>query len=112
MSVLLHESGTEDLTNDTIPFSGITMAKVGMDLFEWKKLTYLTIVDYHSRFIQIAKLDETTAEAVIQHSKNIFSRYVIPKKVVTCDGSLFDLNAYQRFSQENQFHHIGRSPFI
>ena len=38
---------------------------VGMDLFEWRKLAYLAIVDFYSRFIKIAQLDKITAEAVI-----------------------------------------------
>ena len=34
-----------------------------MDLFEWRKLRYLIIVDYYSRFIEIAQLDLPMAEA-------------------------------------------------
>ena len=52
-----------------------------MDVFEWQKLVYLIIVDYYSRFIDIANVDRTTAEAVIQHCKNIFSRHGIPEDV-------------------------------
>ena len=57
--------------------------KVAMDLFEWEKLTYIIIVDYYSRFIEIAKLDKATIDAVIQHCKNIYSRHGIPEEVVT-----------------------------
>ena len=63
-----------------------------MDLFEWKKLAYPIIVDYYSRFKEISKLDRTTAEAVIQHYKNIFSRHGILEEVVTDNGSQFDSN--------------------
>ena len=69
-----------------------------MDLFEWQKLAYLIIVDYYSRFIEIAKLERTTADAVIQHCKNIFSRHGIPEEVVTDNGSQFDSNAFCKFS--------------
>ena len=59
-----------------------------MDLFEWRKHAYLIIMDYYSRFIEIAQLDRlrTTAEAVIQRCKNIFSRHGIPKEVVRVMG--------------------------
>ena len=76
------------------------MAKVGRDLFEWQKLTYLIMVDYYSRFIEIAKLDRTTANAEIQCCKNIFSRHGIPEDIVTNNGSQFDSNAFRRFSKE------------
>ena len=111
MSVLLHESGTEDRTNDTIYFSGITVVKVGMDLFEWQKLVYLIMVDYYSRFIEIAQLDRTKAEVVIQHCKIIFSRHSIPEEVVMDNGLQFDSNAFRNFSKEYQFHHITSSQY-
>ena len=82
-----------------------------MDLFEWQKLAYFVIVDYYSRFIEIAKLDRATAEAVIQHCKNIFLRHGIPNEVVTNNGSQFDSNAFRMFSKEYQFRHITSSPY-
>ena len=77
-----------------------------MDLFEWKKLGYLIIVDYYSRFIKIAQLDRTTAGAVIQRCKNIFSRHGIPEEVVMDNGLQFDSNAVSKFLKEYQFHHL------
>lgn len=46
--------------------------KVATDLFEWQKSRYLLIVDYYSRFIEIAKLSSTTSVNVINHLKRIF----------------------------------------
>ena len=77
-----------------------------MDLFEGHKLVCLIIVDYYSIFIEIAKLDRTMAEAVIQHGKNIFLRHGLPKEVVTNKGLQFDSNAFRNFLKEYQFHHI------
>ena len=82
-----------------------------MDLFEWQKLAYIIIVDYYSRFIKIAQMDRTSAEAVIQSCKNILSRHGIPEKVATDNGLQFDSNAVHRFSKEYQFHHIISSPY-
>ena len=39
-------------------------------------------MDNYSRFIEIAKLDGTRAEAVIQRCKNIVLRHGIPEEVV------------------------------
>jgi len=60
--------------------------KVGTDLFEWNKVDDLVVVEYYSRFIEIAKLTSTTATSVISHLKSIFSRHGIPETVVSDNG--------------------------
>ena len=57
-----------------------------MDLFEWRKLAYLIIVVYYTRFLKIAKLDIATANAVIQRCKNIFTRHGVPEEVLRTMG--------------------------
>ena len=39
------------------PLPSLPWQKVGTDLFEWKTLVYLLIIDYYSRWIEVAKLD-------------------------------------------------------
>ena len=39
---------------------------VAMDIFELKQSTYLLVVDYFSRFIEVQKLNGTTASSVIK----------------------------------------------
>ena len=82
-----------------------------MDLFKWQKLMYVITMDYYCRFVEIAQLDRATAEAIIQHCRNIFLRHGIPEEVVTDNGSLFDSNAFRDFSKEYQFHHVASSPY-
>ena len=55
--------------------------KVGMDLFDFQGSTYLIIIDYYSRYIEIAKLNRTTAGEVVTHCKSIFARHGIPEVV-------------------------------
>ena len=42
--------------------------KVGADLCEFVRRTYLVLVDYYSNFIEVDHLKETTSSAVITHS--------------------------------------------
>ena len=67
--------------------------KVGADLFQWKDNQYLLIrywlIDYFSRFIEVAKLTSTTSVAVVEHCKSIFTRHGIPSKVMTDNGPQF-----------------------
>lgn len=46
--------------------------RVATDLFEWKKSSYLLVVDYYCRFIEIAKLTTTSSNDIIRHLKSIF----------------------------------------
>ena len=54
-----YQQKPKPLIPSTIP--ELPWQKVGTDLFEWKGKTYLIIVDYFSRFIEIAKLNQSTA---------------------------------------------------
>ena len=89
----------------------LTLACTGYVFWLRKPFSGIIIVDYYSKFIEIAKLNKATAEAVIQHCKNIFSGHGIPEEIVTNNGSLFDSNAFHRFSKEYQFRCITSSPY-
>ena len=60
--------------------------KVATDLFDGKGITYLLVVDYYSRFIEIAKLSTTTSSDVIRHLKSIFAHHGIPEVVISDNG--------------------------
>ena len=85
--------------------------KVGTDLFEWKKDNYLLIVDYYSRYIEVAKLKRTTAEEVILHTKSIFARHGIPEVIISDNGPQYVSAEYQNFAQKYEFEHITSSPY-
>ncbi len=85
--------------------------KVGTDLFEWKGNTYLLIVDYYSRFIEVAKLNHTTAGEVITHTKSIFARHGIPEVVISDNGPQFSAKAFKDFAKAYQFSHRTSSPY-
>lgn len=53
----------EPLIQTTVPER--PWQKIGMDLFEWSKKTYLLIVNYFSCYIEVAELRVTSAEATI-----------------------------------------------
>jgi transposase InsO family protein len=84
---------------------------LGTDLFEWQKHTHLLIVDYFSRWIEIARLDQPTANAVIQHTSSIFARHGIPEVVVSDNGPQYASEAYSNFAESYGFKHITSSPY-
>ena len=45
--------------------------KVATDLLYWKASTYLLIVDYYSRYIEISKLNGQSSSEIISHKINL-----------------------------------------
>jgi len=56
--------------------------KVGCDLFQFNNATYLLMVDYFSRYIEIAPLGkDLSSEKVINHLRSIFARHRIAEEL-------------------------------
>ena len=79
--------------------------KVGTDLFEWDKHMYVLIVDYYSRFIEIARLSGESAPEVINKTKSIFARHGIPETVISDNGPQFTSESYETFAKQYEFEH-------
>ena len=85
--------------------------KVGMDLFDLKGKPYLLLIDYYSKFIEVALLSSTTSSHIIDHVKSVFSRYGIPEIVISDNGPEFDSRQFADFSKNYDFLHITSSPY-
>ncbi|KAE8281698.1 Retrovirus-related Pol polyprotein from transposon 17.6 Protease [Larimichthys crocea] len=84
---------------------------VGADLFQTdSNKHYLVIVDYFSRFFEVAKLTHTTSDAVIEHFKSIFARHGIPDVVRSDNGPQFASEHFRKFAQQWGFDHVTSSP--
>ncbi len=70
------------------------------------------IVDYFSRFIEIARLKQLTADEVITHAKSIFARHGIPESVVSDNGPQYSSEAFKQFAKDFQFEHLTSSPYF
>ena len=57
--------------------------KVATDLFPWDKSEYVVIVDYYSRFFEVAKLPDTKSATVITYIKSAFAKHGIPCEVIS-----------------------------
>ena len=88
----------------------IPWTKVGTDLFEIYSKSYLTVVDYTSNFFDISEIPDKRSSTVVLHTKRIFFRYGISKKVISDNGPEFIGNAYKKFSKKWDFNHTTSSP--
>ena len=84
--------------------------KVATDLFQLKNQDYLLVVDYYSRYIEVAKLNSTTSQAIINHLKSIFSRHGMPERVVSDNGPQYSSADFTAFAKQYGFEHVTSSP--
>ena len=84
---------------------------VATDLFQWEQNNYMVVVDYYSRYIEIARLENTTSKTVVNHTKSIFARHGIPEVVRSDNGPQYTAMEYKQFAQEWKFEHQTSSPY-
>ena len=84
---------------------------VGTDICEVKGQQYLVLIDYFSRYIEIAHLPNVTSATVIARLKNIFAHHGIPETVVTDNGRQFTSSEFQTFAKQWNFTHCTSSPY-
>ena len=84
--------------------------KVASDLFQHKNSTYILVVDYFSRFVEIQKLSSTTSASIVAVLKSIFARHRVPITLITDNGPQFISNEMTQFSSTYGLNHITSSP--
>ena len=92
------------------PFPDRPWQKVATDLFHYNGKEYVLVVDYFSRFFEIAPLKNTSSDDVINHLKSIFSRHGIPERVFSDNGPQYSSASFAKFSEEWGFTHLTSSP--
>lgn len=84
--------------------------KLGSDLFHWKGNTYLLVICYYSRYIEIAKLNGTSSEDVIIHFKSILARHGLCDVIVSDNGPQYASSTFKQFTDEFGIEHRTSSP--
>ena len=86
-------------------------SKVGADLFEFQGKYFLILVDYYSKFIEVAQLKHTTGLEIINHCKSQFARHGIPDIFFSDNGPQFSSSMFDQFSIEYGLQHHTSSPY-
>ena len=84
--------------------------RVAADLFQLKGKSYLVVVDYFSRYVEVQSLSITTSASVVNALKAIFARHGIPATFVSDNGPQFDSQEMKRFAECYGFNHVTSSP--
>ena len=69
----------------------------GTDVFHFNNKNYLWLVDYHSEFPIVKRLEGLSAESLITTIKVIFTEYGIPHKLMSDAGMNFVSDKFQKF---------------
>ena len=67
--------------------------------------TYLVVVDAYSKFPEVVKMTSMTATATINTLRDIFSRYGLPKIIVSDSGPQFIASEFQQFCRNSGIMH-------
>ena len=81
-----------------------------MDLLVLFGKTYLLIVDYHSRWIELKLLHQLTSAAVIHQIKSVLAAHGIPDVIVSDNGLQFASSEFSIFANDYGFTHVTSSP--
>ena len=77
--------------------------KISADLFQAKQQHFLVVMDYYSRYLEIAYLPDISSATVIGKMKNMFARWGVPEDIVSDNGTQFTSAAFQSFAQKYNF---------
>ena len=67
------------------------------DIFHFNNKNYLCIIDYHSKFPVIKRMNGLSTESLIVTTKVIFTEYGIPCRLMSDAGTNFFSEKFRRF---------------
>ena len=85
----------EQITHHNIPLRPWEV--IGADISQFNNKNYICIVDYHSKFPIIKRIEEISADNLIDVLKIIFAEYGIPHKIMLDAGTNFISEKFQQF---------------
>ena len=83
---------------------------LGCDLLTLETKEYLVIMDYHSRYIEIAHMPTTKSTAVIAKLKSIFAWWGIPEHFTSDNDPQFTADEFIQFAESYGIHITTSSP--
>ncbi|KAI2646083.1 Retrovirus-related Pol polyprotein from transposon opus [Labeo rohita] len=96
----------------TTPLPEAPWVRIAADICEVSKRNYLVVVDYFSRFIDIAYLPDMLGKTVTLRLSNMFARWGCPDTFVTDNGPQFSGQHFQNFAKAYGFRHVTTSPYF
>lgn len=99
---------TEPLLNHDIP--SLPFNKLAADIAEFQGKSYLVVIDFYSRWLEVYETPNKTSSTIIKKLKDVFSRFGIPETLIA-DNMPFNSLELRQFAQEWNFQIITTSPY-
>ena len=71
----------------------------------------LIVVDAHSRWLEVEKMDTTTSTKTIEKLQNLFARFGVPSQLVSDNGPQFKSEEFQMFPKRIRIKHLTSAPY-
>ncbi|XP_013139456.1 PREDICTED: uncharacterized protein K02A2.6-like [Papilio polytes] len=73
--------------------------------------TYLVVVDATSKWLEIFNMSGISASYLIDRLNELFSRFGIPRQIVTDNGAQFTSKEFEYFNKFNGIEHVFTAPY-
>ncbi|CAK1590029.1 unnamed protein product [Parnassius mnemosyne] len=73
--------------------------------------TYLVLIDACTKWMEVIKMSSTNAKAVIKALREIWSRFGLPKQLVSDNGPPFTSLEFKQFLENNGIQHTFSAPY-
>ena len=110
MHYLYQGTRKSSITSDPVCITKSTLQKVAADLIQLRGHPYLLVLDYFSRYVQVAKLSRTTSPDVTANLQSMFVRHGIPEQLISGHGPQFSSTSFSKFAKDYGFTNILTSP--
>jgi len=84
---------------------------ISMDMLEYGGRNYLAVIDEYSRWLEVIHMSNISSQEVIMKLKNLFSRWGVPEKVTSDNGSQFTSAEFRKFTNDYGFKTVTTSPY-
>lgn len=98
----------EPLTAPELP--DYPLQKVASDRLFCRRKTYLIVIDYYSRYIEVSLLASNKSQSIIASLKTVFSVFGIPETFLSDNGPNYVSKDFVNFTKDYGFTHVTSSP--
>ena len=95
------------ITQELPPFPWYTLAT---DIFYWKRMDFLIVVDVFSKYFLVRKLANSTSAAVCAEIATIFTEFGLPHIIRSDNGACYNSKEFQQLLQCYNITHHTSSP--